>query len=283
MAENQKKNKKENPGDAPRHSYIENFLEYSPDPVGVTRRVLIEVAEITLFAGKFFRNLFWRPFATYEMVRISFEMGVKSLSLVGITGFIMGLVLTLQSRPVLLEFGAESWLPSMVSVSIIREIGPVVTALILAGKLGSSIGAELGSMRVTEQIEAMEVSGTNPVNYLVVTRVLAATFIVPLLVIYADAIALLGSFVGMNFEGNITLPLYFDLAFDPVHFIDVIPATIKTFVFGFAIGIIGCYKGYYSGLGTRGVGNAANEAVVSASLAIFVIDLIAVQLTNFFS
>src|SRR5690606_18538246 len=111
----------------------------------------------------------------------SVEIGYRSLSLVGITAFIMGLVLTIQSRPTLVEFGAESWLPAMVSVSIIREIGPVITALIFAGKIGSRIGAELGSMKVTEQIDAMEVSGTNPFKYLVTTRILSTTLMLPLL------------------------------------------------------------------------------------------------------
>jgi phospholipid/cholesterol/gamma-HCH transport system permease protein len=178
------------------------------------------------------------------------------------------------------QFGAESWLPGMVSVSIVREIGPVITALICAGKIGSGIGAELGSMRVTEQIDAMEVSGTNPMNYLVVTRVLAATFMIPILVLYSDFISFYGSYVAVNMHDFVSLRLFLNLSFDSLHFYDVIPATIKTFFFGFAIGIIGCYKGYFSENGTEGVGKAANSAVVISSLAIFIMDLIAVQLAD---
>ena len=134
--------------------------------------------------------------------------------LVGITGFIIGLVLTLQTRPTLMEFGAVSWMPSMVGISIVREIGPIITALVCAGRIGSGIGAELGSMRVTEQIDAMEVSGTNPFKYLVVTRVLAVTLMLPLLVIVGDAIALYGSFLVENLKGNVSFMLFFNKVFD---------------------------------------------------------------------
>jgi phospholipid/cholesterol/gamma-HCH transport system permease protein len=194
----------------------------------------------------------------------------------------MGLVLTIQSRPTLARFGAESWLPGMVAISIIREIGPVITALICAGKVGSGIGAELASMKVTEQIDAMEVSGTNPFKYLVVTRVIATTLMLPLLVILADSIGLFGSYIGVNIMDKVSLQLYVSQAVNHLDFSDVFPAFIKTFVFGFAIGIISCYKGYTSNRGTEGVGLAANSAVVISSLCIFIIDLIAVQLASFF-
>jgi len=202
--------------------------------------------------------------------------------LVGVTGFILGLVFTLQSRPTLLEFGAAAWMPSMVSISIIREIGPVIIALICAGRIGSSIGAELGSMRVTEQIDAMEVSGTNPFKYLVVTRILAVTLMLPLLVILGDFIALLASALVENIKGEVSFVLYFNQVFEVLEFSDIIPATIKTFFFGFAIGLIGCYKGYTSKKGTAGVGKASNSAVVYSSMLIFVIDFIAVFVTDIF-
>ena len=130
------------------------------------RSFLIEVGELSLFAGRYFKEVFTRPFELNELLRQCYYMGNRSLLLVGVTGFILGLVFTLQSRPTLMEFGAESWMPNMVAISIVREIGPVITALICAGRISSGIGAELGSMRVTEQIDAMEVSGTNPFKYL---------------------------------------------------------------------------------------------------------------------
>jgi phospholipid/cholesterol/gamma-HCH transport system permease protein len=212
----------------------------------------------------------------------SFLIGYRSLPLVGITGFIIGLVLTIQSRPTLAKFGAESWLPAMVAVSIIRELGPAITALIFAGKIGSGIGAELASMNVTEQIDAMQVSGTNPYKYLVVTRVLSATLMLPILVIFADAIGLGGLFVGINLKGNVSAHLFFSQIFQSLEFNDLLPAVIKTFFFGFAIGIIGSYKGYNSNKGTEGVGKAANSAVVFGSLMVFLIDMIAVQITSLF-
>lgn len=155
-----------------------------------------------------------------EFLRQCYIIGYKSLPLVGLTGFIMGLVLTMQLRPSLISYGAESELPAMVGIAIVREIGPVITALIFAGKIGSSIGAELGSMKVTEQIDAMEVSGTNPFKYLVVTRVLAATFMLPVLVILGDAISLYGSYLGVNIRGVTSFNLFFQQVFDALSFSD---------------------------------------------------------------
>lgn len=242
----------------------------------------VEIGEISYFALRFFKEAFSRPFEFKELLRQCYAMGNKSMLLVGVTGFILGLVFTLQSRPTLLEFGAAAWMPSMVSISIIREIGPVIIALICAGRIGSSIGAELGSMRVTEQIDAMEVSGTNPFKYLVVTRILAVTLMLPLLVILGDFIALLASALVENIKGEVSFVLYFNQVFEVLEFSDIIPATIKTFFFGFAIGLIGCYKGYTSKKGTAGVGKASNSAVVYSSMLIFVIDFIAVFVTDIF-
>jgi phospholipid/cholesterol/gamma-HCH transport system permease protein len=209
-------------------------------------------------------------------------MGYRSFPLVVITGFIMGLVLTIQSRPTLAEFGAESWLPSMVAISIIREIGPVIIALIFAGKVGSGIGAELASMKVTEQIDAMEVAGNNPFRYIVVTRVAAATLTLPLLVILADAVSLYGAYVGVNLKADVNARLFLIQVFEKLDFSDIFPACIKTVFFGFAVGIIGCFKGYNSNKGTEGVGAAANSSVVIGSLLIFIIDMIAVQITSLY-
>lgn len=243
---------------------------------------LIEVGDISYFAGRFFKEVVKRPFEFNEFLRQCYNMGNRSLLLVGVTGFIIGLVFTLQSRPTLMEFGAVSWMPSMVSISIIREIGPIITALICAGRIGSGIGAELGSMRVTEQIDAMEVSGTNPYKYLVVTRILATTLMLPILIIVGDAIAIYGSFLVENLKGNVSFLLYFNQVFDALEFSDLIPATIKSFFFGFAIGLVGCYKGYNCKKGTAGVGLAANSAVVYTSMLLFVIDFIAVFVTDIF-
>lgn len=243
---------------------------------------LLEIGELSYFAGRFFKEAFKRPSEFKEFIRQCFFMGNRSLLLVAVTGFIIGLVFDLQSRPTLQEFGAVSWMPSMVSISIIREIGPIITALICAGRIGSGIGAELGSMRVTEQIDAMEVSGTNPFKYLVVTRILATTLMLPILVFFGDAIAIFGSYLVENIKGNVSFLLFFNQVFNASEFSDLIPATIKSFFFGFAIGLVGCFKGYNCKKGTAGVGLAANSAVVFTSMLLFIIDFIAVFITNIF-
>jgi len=232
------------------------------------------------FMLRFFREVLKPPYELKELLIQCYKTGYKSFPLVAITAFIMGLVLTLQSRPSLITFGAESLLPGMVSISVVREIGPIITALICAGKIGSRLGAELGSMKVTEQIDAMEVSAINPFKYLVVTRVLATTCMLPLLIIFADAISLFASYLAMNIHTDISLTHFFSSALSKLNFIDIVPAFIKSFLFGFAIGIIGCYEGFTASNGTASVGTAANTAVINSSLSIFVLDMITVQITD---
>jgi phospholipid/cholesterol/gamma-HCH transport system permease protein len=241
---------------------------------------LTDVADIFLFIARITKETFSRNFELKEFLHQCFKIGYKTLPLISVTGVIMGLVLTIQARPALLSFGAVSMLPGMVAVSLIREMGPVITALICAGKIGSGMGAELGSMKVTEQIDAMEVSSTNPVKFLIVTRVLAATLMIPLLVIYADALGIIGSWAGANIKGSVAFILFFSQAFSHIGFIDLLPAVIKSFFFGAVIGIVGCYKGYTAGRGTESVGIAANSAVVLSSMLVIIVDLIAVQITD---
>jgi phospholipid/cholesterol/gamma-HCH transport system permease protein len=241
---------------------------------------LTNITDAFLFIARVIKETFSRNFEFKEFLRQCFQIGYKSLPLISVTGIIMGLVLTIQARPALLSFGAVSLLPGMVAVSLIREMGPVITALICAGKIGSGMGAELGSMKVSEQIDAMEVSSTNPMKFLVVTRVLAATLMIPLLVLYADALGILGCWAGTNIKGDVTFILFFSQAFSHIGFIDFLPALVKTFFFGAVIGFVGCYKGYTAGRGTESVGIAANSAVVLSSLLVIIVDLIAVQITD---
>jgi phospholipid/cholesterol/gamma-HCH transport system permease protein len=245
-------------------------------------KFLAETGDFFLFISRIFKEAFSRHFEFREFLRQCYLIGYKTLPLVSVTGIIMGLVLTIQSRPVLVNFGAVSMLPGMVVISLIREMGPVITALICAGKIGSGMGAELGSMKVTEQIDAMEVSSTNPIRFLVVTRVFAATLMIPLLILYADALGILGSWAGANIKGSLTFILFFSQAFNHVDFVDFLPAIVKSFFFGAAIGLVGCYKGYTAGRGTESVGIAANSAVVISSLLVIILDLIAVQATDIF-
>lgn len=251
-------------------------------PQGI-KNLLENTAGLAQFTGGFFKELFRQPYEFQEVLRQGYRLGYGSFLLVGISSFIMGVVFTLQTRPTLVEFGAESYIPSMVTIAIVREIGPVITGMICAGKVGSGIGAELGSMKVTEQIDAMAVSGTNPFKYLVVTRVLAMSVMLPILVFYADLIGILGAYFAVNIAGNISFTLFLQEAIAIIGFEDIIPATIKSVFFGFGIALVGCYKGYTTSNGTVGVGMSANSAVVVASLMVFFIDLITVQLTQIFS
>ena len=248
--------------------YVTSLLEESGDQVE--------------FFLNFLRNIFKNGFEWNEFIRQCYLIGYKSIGIVILTGFILGFVLTLQSLPTLKEFGAQNYVPSMVSISVIREIGPVIIGLICAGKIASSIGAELGSMNVSEQIDAMEVSGANPVQYLIVTRILACTLMVPILTLMADTVALAGGYFGTNLEGSMTAQLYFAKSFQTVVFGDFFPAFIKTILFGFAIGFVGCYKGFNSNKGTESVGIAANSSVVTASVWIILLDALTVQITNTF-
>jgi phospholipid/cholesterol/gamma-HCH transport system permease protein len=239
-----------------------------------------ETGDMFRFTLRFFAHGYKPRYEFSEFFRQCYIVGYNTLPLVGLTGFIMGLVLTMQLRPTLLYYGVESKLPDMVGISMVREIGPILAALIFAGKIGSSVGAELGSMKVTEQIDAMEVSGTNPFKYLVVTRVLATTLMLPILVVLSDFMGLYGAYLGVNIKGITSFTLFYKKVFDALAFGDLIPSFIKTYFFGFAVGIVGCYKGYNSSKGTEGVGRSANSAVVVSSILIFIIDLIAVQVTD---
>jgi phospholipid/cholesterol/gamma-HCH transport system permease protein len=244
-------------------------------------RFLIELARITKFIGKTIRH-FFTSFELRETLHQCFVVGYRSLFLIGFTAFIAGVVFTKQSRPSLASFGAESWLPSLVSQAVVRSLGPLITGLICAGKLGSNIGAELGSMKVSEQIDAMEVSGTRPFGYLVVTRVLATTLMLPVLVVYADVIALMGSYMMVNMVNNSSFLLYFNEVSVSITYLDIFSSLVKSAFFGFAIGMISCYAGYHTSGGTSGVGKAANTSVVVSMIFIFVIDLVSIQFLNLF-
>jgi phospholipid/cholesterol/gamma-HCH transport system permease protein len=232
------------------------------------------------FSTRFFIEVYKKPGHIREIFNQSFEIGLKSLSLITVTGFIIGVVFTKQSRPSLEDFGATSWLPSLVGIAIVKALGPLVTALICAGKIGSSIGAELGSMRVTEQIDAMEVSAINPFKYLVVTRVSATLITIPVLALYCSFIALYGAYINVHTEEATSIIIFYKNAFSTIRFLDIFTAVAKSIVFGFTIGIIGCYKGFNATQGTRGVGKAANQAVVLSMFLIFIEEIVIVQISN---
>ncbi len=232
------------------------------------------------FTCRFFKEVVKPPFHFREVINQCFEVGLKSLALITVTGFIIGIVFTKQSRPSLEDFGAQSWLPSLIGIAIVKALGPLVTALICAGKVGSGIGAELGSMKVTEQIEAMEVSTINPFKYLVVTRVLATIITIPVLALYCSFVAMYGSYINVHMEEATSIISFYKNAFSTLTFLDLFSSVTKSIVFGFTIGIIGCYKGYHATQGTRGVGKAANQAVVLAMFLVFIEEIVIVQVAN---
>src|SRR6266540_2351311 len=241
-----------------------------------------DVYTVYKFILRFFKEAFMPPYEFQEIIRQCFEVGYKSLPLISLTGFITGVVFTKQSRPSLSGFGATSWLPSLVSIAIIRALAPLVTALIAAGKVGSNIGAELGSMKVTEQIDAMEVSATNPFKFLVVSRIVGTTFMVPLLMLYMALVALLGAYFNVHTNEQTSLASFIENGFHTITFLDFFSSMLKSILFGFTIGLIGCFQGYNTTQGTQGVGRAANTSVVTSMFLIFIEEIIVVQITNWF-
>ncbi|MVM37323.1 ABC transporter permease [Spirosoma sp. HMF3257] len=250
-----------------------------------TRRLdkfFLNLADVSAFVSRFFREAVLPPYEFKEIVRQCFEVGYRSLLLISTTGFITGIVFTNQSRPSLSEFGATSWLPSLIAIAIVRALGPLVTALIAAGKVGSSIGAELGSMNVTEQIDAMEVSGTNPFKFLVVSRVLATSITIPILTMYTIFVALMGAYINVNLNEQTSFISFIQEVFGAISYVDIFASVTKSIVFGFTIGMVGCYKGYHSSKGTEGVGKAANSSVVTAMFLVFIEELLSLQIISAF-
>lgn len=245
-------------------------------------RIFLELAHVAAFIGRFFRELFLPPYEFKEVIRQCYEVGFRSLLLISTTGFITGMVFTNQSRPSLSEFGATSWLPSLIAIAIVRALGPLVTALIAAGKVGSSIGAEIGSMNVTEQIDAMEVSGTNPFKFLVVSRVLATSITIPILTMYTIFVALMGAFLNVSMTEQTSFTSYVQEVFGAISYVDIFASLLKSVIFGFTIGMVGCYKGYHSSKGTEGVGKAANAAVVTAMFLVFIEEMLSLQIVSAF-
>src|SRR6266536_3548020 len=201
-----------------------------------------DVYTVYKFILRFFKEAFMPPYEFQEIIRQCFEVGYKSLPLISLTGFITGVVFTKQSRPSLSCCGGSSWLPSLVSIAIIRALAPLVTALIAAGKVGSNIGAELGSMKVTEQIEAMEVSAVNPFKFLVVTRVMATTFMLSVFMWYCAFVGLMGSYLNVTTNELTSFVTFFEQAFSQITFLDIFSSVFKSFLYGFTIGMVGCYK-----------------------------------------
>jgi phospholipid/cholesterol/gamma-HCH transport system permease protein len=234
--------------------------------------------ELGIFFGRVVRAAVTPPFEWREFVRQLDAVGSKSLPLVALAGAATGVVLSLETRDSLIRFGAKSMLPTLIVFSIIRESGPIITALVVSGRVGAGIGAELGSMKVTEQIDAMEASAVNPYKYLAATRVLACILMLPLLTLAADLAGILMGWVANTLAEPISLHLFFVNGFKQVTFSDFLPPTFKTAVFGLIIGTIACFQGMRARGGTEGVGRSATSSVVLASLFVILADVLLVRL-----
>jgi len=234
--------------------------------------------ELGFFCARLFRAALVPPYEFGELLRQCDEIGSKSLPLVALAGAATGVVLSLQTRDSLIRFGAKSFLPAVIVFSIIKESGPIITGLIVSGRVGAGIGAQLGSMKVTEQIDAMEASAVDPYKFLVATRVLACILMLPLLTLASDFCGIFMGWIANMLAEPISLRLFLESGFKNALFSDFIPPTLKTMVFGFIIGLVSCFQGMRTRGGTEGVGRSATSSVVLSSLFVVVADVLLVRL-----
>jgi phospholipid/cholesterol/gamma-HCH transport system permease protein len=278
-----------NPPAAPLHSpRLPALTERLAD---ASKRKLRTVQEYFSLAGKSLRFAFVRPFYAQDLVQQMDEIGVKSLGIVLLTGFFTGMVLALQSSVQLQTFGATIYIGRLVAGSMIRELGPVLAGLMVAGRVGSGIAAQIGSMRVTEQIDALNTLGTDPIKKLVTPRVLAALIMLPVLTVINDFVGILGGNVIAKFYIGLPTSLYWRTVWEQIasggfsmRYIpnDFIQGLVKPFVFGGIISITACHFGLTTTGGTEGVGTSTTRTVVAASISILVVDYFLTQVLLYF-
>ncbi len=230
-----------------------------------------------MFFGRVARAAFIPQFEVRELIRQLDEIGSKSLPLVALAGAATGVVLSLQTRESLTRFGAKSLLPAVIVFSLLKETGPVITGLVVGGRVAAGIGAELGAMKVTEQIDAMEASAVSPYKFLAVTRVLACIAVLPLLTLAADFCGILMGWVASTLAEPVSLQLFLRSGLKNVDFSDFLYPTFKTAIFGLIIGVVGCFQGMRTQGGTAGVGRSVTSAVVLCSLFIILVDVVLVR------
>jgi phospholipid/cholesterol/gamma-HCH transport system permease protein len=234
--------------------------------------------ELGLFCRRLLRAALAPPYEFHELLRQCDEIGSKSLPLVALAGAATGVVLSLQTRASVVQFGAKAFLPAVIVFSIIKESGPIITALIVSGRVGAGIGAELGSMKVTEQIDAMEASAVDSFKFLIATRVTACILMLPLLTVVSNFCGILMGWVANTLSEPISLRLFLEDGFKDLAFTDYIPSIVKTCVFGLIIGIVSCFQGMRTRGGTEGVGRSATSSVVLSSLFVILADVLLVRL-----
>lgn len=243
--------------------------------------LLAGAGELSLFGLRALREAFVPPFEFRETVRQVYELGLRSVPLIAVSGMAVGVVLSMHTRASLERFGAESMIPAGLAIALVRETGPLTAGLLLSGRIGAGIGAELGAMRVTEQIDALEATAVDSFRYLVVTRVVACMIALPLLTTLMNFSGMVGGFLAERIATGMSLRLYFDRAFSLIDLTDYVPATLKTMVFGFVIATISSFLGFTTQSGTEGVGRASTRAVVFSSVAIIVANVVLVRLIFF--
>jgi len=234
--------------------------------------------ELSLFAARAIRETVRAPFEVRETLRQLYELGVRSVPLIVVAGLAVGVVLSMHTRASLERFGAESLIPAGLALALVKETGPLTAGLLLSGRIGAGIGAELGAMKVTEQIDALEATAVDSFKYLVVTRVVACVIALPILTTFMNGAGVLGGYLAEAAVAHMSLQLYVDRAFSLIDFSDLIPATLKTAVFGFIIAVVSSYLGMTTAQGTEGVGRASTHSVVLSSVLLIVVNVLLVRL-----
>jgi phospholipid/cholesterol/gamma-HCH transport system permease protein len=242
---------------------------------------LAAIGDLAAFSWKAAREALLPPFEIGETIRQVYELGMRSAPLIAVSGFAVGIVLSMHTRASLERFGAEAMIPAGLAIALVRETGPLTAALLLSGRIGAGIGAELGAMRVTEQIDALEATAVDAFRYLVVTRVVACVVALPILTTIMNFAGMLGGFIAENAATGISLQLYFTRAFTLVDMNDYVPATLKTMVFGFIIASVSSYLGFTTQSGTEGVGRASTLSVVLSSILIILSNVVLVRMIFF--
>jgi phospholipid/cholesterol/gamma-HCH transport system permease protein len=248
---------------------------------GLVLGLLAWVGDVALFGGRALYTSLVPPYEFKETWRQVFEIGWRSLPLVGLSGFAVGVVLSMHTRASLERFGAEAMIPAGLAIALVRETGPLSAGLLVAGRVGAGIGAELGAMKVTEQVDALEAVAVDSFKFLAVTRILACIIAMPLLTTVMDFAGMLGGYVAEASISGMSAQLYFHRAFSLVEFSDFVPSTLKTAVFGFIIGTVASYLGLTTSRGTEGVGRASTSSVVLASVCIILVNVVLVKLIFF--
>jgi phospholipid/cholesterol/gamma-HCH transport system permease protein len=243
---------------------------------------LESVGAVAAFGARFFVDVLRPPYEAGEIVRHVYQFGSRSAPLIATSGFAIGVVLSMHTRATLERFGADALIPAGLAVALVRETGPLTAALLVSGRVGAGIGAEVGAMRVTEQIDALEANAVDSYKYLAVTRIVACMIAMPLLTILMDSAGILGGYVAEAAASGMPWRLYFERSFLYLGYSDVIPATLKTIVFGYLIASVSCYLGFTTTRGTEGVGEASTRSVVASSILIILSDVILVKIIFFF-